>query len=138
MAENGHPSGRNQAINSRGRVFIMPTVTVTEVLRGMPPGEVRPYLAQRGLGGRGGDAPPTLPGPAGPVPRAAVRHVALEIALWEGGRDDPTAAEAGSRVRARGGDRPRRARGPGESDGVSPRLNTGSSPCAGEATARRG
>ena len=71
----------------------VPTVKLTEFLGGMPPGEVRCYLAQRGLGGRHSDAPPTLAGPAGPVPRAAVRHVALEVALWEGGRNDPTAAE---------------------------------------------
>lgn len=69
-------------------------VTVTDLLGGTQPGEVRCYLGHCGLGGRGGDAPPdVLEGPSGSVPRAAVRHVALEVALWEGDRGAPTVAE---------------------------------------------
>ena len=71
-----------------------PRPTVTEYLGGMQPGEVRCDLGHCGLGDRGHATPPdVLEGPSGPVPRAVVRHVALEVALWEGGRDGPTVAE---------------------------------------------
>ena len=65
-----------------------------EVLGGDPAGEVRCLLAHLGLGGlhREGDPDPVTVG-YGPVPRFAVRLVALEAALWEGGREPPTAAE---------------------------------------------
>ena len=58
------------------------------------PGEVRCLLAHLGLGGlhRKGDPDPVTVG-SGPVPRFAVRLVALEAALWESGREAPTAAE---------------------------------------------
>ena len=60
----------------------------------MPPGEVRCFLAHLGLGGRGRDGDPDpVPVGSGAVPRFAVRLVALEAALWEGGREPPTAAE---------------------------------------------
>ncbi len=39
--------------------------------------------------------PDPVPVGSGAVPRFAVRLVALEVALWEGGRQPPTAAEAG-------------------------------------------
>ena len=60
----------------------------------IPGGELRCELAHLGLGGRGrdGDPDPVHVG-SGAVPRFAVRLVALEAALWEGGRQPPTAAE---------------------------------------------
>ena len=58
-------------------------------------GELRWVLASLGgLGGRGRDGDPDpVPVGSGAVPRFAVRLVALEVALWEGGRQPPTAAE---------------------------------------------
>ena len=72
----------------------LPPVRVVKFLGEMPPGEVRCLLAHLGLGGlhRKGDPDPVTVG-SGPVPRFAVRLVALEAALWEGGREAPTAAE---------------------------------------------
>ena len=60
----------------------------------IPRGELRWVLANLGLGGfrREGDPDP-VPVGSGAVPRFAVRLVALEAALWEGGREPPTAAE---------------------------------------------
>lgn len=73
----------------------LPPARVVEFLGGIPPGEVRCLLARvGGLGGRGreGDPDPVDVG-SGPVPRSAVRLVALEAAIWEGGRGAPTAEE---------------------------------------------
>ena len=64
----------------------LPPARVVEFLGGIPPGEVRCLLARvGGLGERGreGDPDPVDIG-SGPVPRSAVRLVALEAAVWEG------------------------------------------------------
>ena len=67
---------------------------VVAFLGEIPRGELRWVVADLGLGGRGRDGDPDpVPVGSGAVPRFAVRHVALEAALWEGGREPPTAAE---------------------------------------------
>ena len=75
-------------------------VSVTAFLGEHTPGELRCSFGRWGLGGRGW--PPgaeVLTCPSGSLPRAVVRHVGMEVALWEGGRGDPTvsavAREAG-------------------------------------------
>ena len=75
-------------------------VLVTEFLGGLPPGELRGCFGRWGLGARGRPArSEVLACPSGSLPRSVVRHVGFEVALWEGGRGDPTvaavAAEAG-------------------------------------------
>ena len=68
---------------------------VVGVLGEIARGELRWYLTLlQGLGGRGrDDDPDPVDVGSGPIPRAVVRLVALEVALWEGGRGVPTVAE---------------------------------------------
>ena len=74
----------------------MADLTAAEVARclgEMKPGELRWWFTVwGGVGGRNreGDPDPIDVGSRS-VPRYAVRLVALEVALWEGGRDIPTA-----------------------------------------------
>ena len=76
----------------------MADLTAAEVARCL--GEVKPgelrwwFTVWGGLGGRNreGDPDPIDVG-SGPVPRYAVRLVALEVALWKSARGLPTAGE---------------------------------------------
>ena len=75
-------------------------VLVTEFLGAVKPGELRWNFGLWGLGARGRPArSEVLACPSGSLPRSVVRHVGMEVALWEGGRGAPTvaavAAEAG-------------------------------------------
>ena len=75
-------------------VEALPPARVVEYLGATSPGELRCWLARLGLGGLyRTDDPDPLDVGSGPVPRLAVRLVALEAALWEGGREAPPAAE---------------------------------------------
>ena len=66
-------------------------IPVTEYLGGPHPGELRSSFGRWGLGGWGQPpAPDVLTCPSGSLPRAVVRHVGMEVALWEGPRGEPT------------------------------------------------
>ena len=84
----------------------------------MSPGELRCWLAHLGLGGLDRtDGPDPLDVGSGPVPRLAVRLVALEAALWEGGREAPPATELADEAGLKLSTRRPGARGPRRPDG---------------------
>ncbi len=60
-------------------------VLVTEFLGAVKPGELRWNFGLWGLGARGRPArSEVLACPSGSLPRSVVRHVGMEVALWEG------------------------------------------------------
>ena len=68
-------------------------VTVTQFLGAGPPGELRWTFGLLGLGAHGRPArSDVLTCPSGSLPRSVVRHIGMEVALWEGGRGAPTVA----------------------------------------------